>query len=388
VAILKLPRFWSSGGRTAAAYAAQEPEADGLDAFGSETSPVTADAAGPWPVVRAVAPAPLPVAHPKVRWVQVATWVGVVAVSASIAVAGVFLYQRRFAPSARTGSLTIHSTPTNAEVLIAGKSVGATPITLPLAAGTHDVQVAGLAQRRTIKVEIAAGTSTVQHLELGAAPVAAALSGTLRIQSEPSNLAVEVDGVQRGQSPLTVDRVDPGEHSVSIRTERGVINKTVTVRPGETLSLVLSAGAPAAEPAVTGGWLSIASPVAMQLREGGKVIGTTETDRLMLQAGDHTIDIVNEALGFRLTRKVRIAAGKTAAIAIDLPNGTLHINAQPWAEVWLDGERVGETPIGNLQRPIGTHQVLFRHPELGERRETVVVTAAQPVRLGVDLRKK
>jgi hypothetical protein len=64
------------------------------------------------------------------------------------------------------------------------------------------------------------------------------------------------------------------------------------------------------------------------------------------------------------------------------------VNAQPWAEVFVDGERVGETPIGNLSRRIGSHEVVFRHPELGERREVVVITAGKPARVGVDLRKK
>jgi hypothetical protein len=54
----------------------------------------------------------------------------------------------------------------------------------------------------------------------------------------------------------------------------------------------------------------------------------------------------------------------------------------------VDGERIGETPIGNLSRPIGRHEVIFRHPQLGEHREVVVVTANGPTRLGVDLRKK
>ena len=71
-----------------------------------------------------------------------------------------------------------------------------------------------------------------------------------------------------------------------------------------------------------------------------------------------------------------------------MPNGVLSINAQPWAEVFVDGERVGETPIGNLSRRIGTHEVIFKHPDLGERRETVVITVGKPARIGVDLRKK
>jgi hypothetical protein len=60
----------------------------------------------------------------------------------------------------------------------------------------------------------------------------------------------------------------------------------------------------------------------------------------------------------------------------------------PWAEVWIDGERVGDTPIGNLQAKIGTREIVFKHPELGERRTTATVTLKEPVRISMDLRKK
>jgi hypothetical protein len=139
---------------------------------------------------------------------------------------------------------------------------------------------------------------------------------------------------------------------------------------------------------VSAGWLSLTSTAPLQLREAGKIIGTTESDRVMLPVGEHTIEITNAALGFRAERKVRVVAGKTTASRIDLPNGSLSINAQPWAEVWVDGERIGETPIGNLTRAIGTHEVVFRHPDLGERRESVVISLERPARIGVDLRKK
>jgi hypothetical protein len=32
--------------------------------------------------------------------------------------------------------------------------------------------------------------------------------------------------------------------------------------------------------------------------------------------------------------------------------------------------------------------VIFRHPELGERRELVMISVGKPARIGVDLRKK
>ena len=64
------------------------------------------------------------------------------------------------------------------------------------------------------------------------------------------------------------------------------------------------------------------------------------------------------------------------------------MNAIPWAEVWVDGERVGETPIGNLPVSVGNHEVVFRNPDLGEQRMTATVTLTAPTRLSVDLRKR
>jgi hypothetical protein len=159
----------------------------------------------------------------------------------------------------------------------------------------------------------------------------------------------------------------------------------VSVTAGETVSLVISPSAPAV-PAP--GWLSVHSSTRLEMRQYGKLIGATDTEQLMLPAGEHDIEFVNEAVGYRAMRKIEVASGKTTTLSVDLPYGSLNINAQPWAEVWIGGERIGETPIANLSRRAGSYEVIFRHPQLGERRETVVVTLRQPVRLGVDMRVK
>ena len=48
---------------------------------------------------------------------------------------------------------------------------------------------------------------------------------------------------------------------------------------------------------------------------------------------------------------------------------TLKLTSTPaGAEVWIDGKPFGETPLGNLEVPIGTHELLLRHPDVGEHR--------------------
>jgi serine/threonine-protein kinase len=62
----------------------------------------------------------------------------------------------------------------------------------------------------------------------------------------------------------------------------------------------------------------------------------------------------------------------------------LSVNALPWAEVEIDGQPVGTTPLANLSLPIGSHEIVWKHPERGERRRTVAITASSPARIGVD----
>jgi hypothetical protein len=134
--------------------------------------------------------------------------------------------------------------------------------------------------------------------------------------------------------------------------------------------------------------LSVSTPFEVQLFEEGRLLGSSQTDRIMVTSGRHDLEIVNDALGYRSTQTLQVPAGKTATITVTVPTGVIALNAVPWAEVWIDGEKIGETPIGNLSIAIGAHDVVFRHPELGEQHHTAMVTLKNPTRLSVDLRKK
>jgi hypothetical protein len=85
---------------------------------------------------------------------------------------------------------------------------------------------------------------------------------------------------------------------------------------------------------------------------------------------------------------VDVTSGQVATIRPDWPRGSVALNALPWAEVFVDGQRIGETPIGSASLPIGVHEVVFRHPELGERKASAIVTTSAPARLSVDMRTK
>jgi hypothetical protein len=285
---------------------------------------------------------------------------------------------------AATGTLVLTSNPDGAAAFVDGEPKGMTPLTLTLPAGEHVVELRGAGEPRSIPVTITAGAQASHYIEL---PKTTAKTGQLQIRTEPSGARVTVDGIARGTSPITVVELEPGEHVVVVESDLASVKESVIVESGVTASLVVPlTGAPA--PAPASGWISMKVPVDVQVFHEGRLIGTNLSERITVPAGRLDIEVVNETLGFRTTRSVQVVAGKVSPVAVDIPRGTLAVNAQPWAEVWVDGERIGETPIGNLQLTIGSHSVLFRHPELGEQHQSVSITLKGPTRLSVDMRKQ
>jgi hypothetical protein len=135
------------------------------------------------------------------------------------------------------------------------------------------------------------------------------------------------------------------------------------------------------------GSVTITSPIDLQLFAGETLVGSSRSARLYLPSGRHTLTAVNEGLGFRREISLEIKPGAADRIAIPVPNGALSVNAQPWAEVFVDGKSLGETPIGNVSLPIGTHELVLKHPQFGQRRQTVVIAVGRTARVGMDLRQ-
>jgi hypothetical protein len=281
-------------------------------------------------------------------------------------------------PVVTTGTAVISSRPEGAVVLIDGVSRGVTPLRLSLPRGDYTVELQNSGATRTIPLTIDAGSTVSHYIDL-AVPVSV---GRLEISSEPTGARVTVDGVQRGTTPLVLSSVARGPHTVVIAGETTSVTRAVTVTPGVTsvVMATLSTG-------VAAGWLSIVSPIELQVYENGKLVGVASGDRVMLPGGRHDLDLVNAALEFRTSATVQIQTGRTVTTTVEVPNGSLSINALPWADVLVDGRAVGTTPLANLSIPIGQHEVVWRHPRLGERRQMVTVTRQTPVRVGMDLNR-
>jgi hypothetical protein len=223
---------------------------------------------------------------------------------------------------------------------------------------------------------------------LQAYPSALWLRSSLRRSAEPATPAAPTDVVLAASGaavPAGTAGCEPAPVSAAPIGRSASSSTTSGSRP---VPPAAPAAAVAVSPQALAGMLSVTAPVPLRVYEKGRLVGTTEAESTMLPQGTHELEFVNEAVGFRARRTVTIKPGATSSLKLDAPPGTIHINAVPWAEVWIDGQRIGETPIGNLQTKIGSREIVFRHPDLGERRTTATVTLKEPVRISMDLRKK
>ena len=146
-----------------------------------------------------------------------------------------------------------------------------------------------------VPITVAPGADIVRDFEMTAVAPAAA-SGLLSIATEPPGARVTIDGQPSGTSPVTLDALTAGKHTIAVASATGSAERTVTVVAGQTASVVFSL------PKVSGpvgGWLSVSVPFDVQVVERGEVIGASGAARIMLAAGRHDIVLVNRTLEYQ-----------------------------------------------------------------------------------------
>ncbi|HEX5473281.1 MAG TPA: PEGA domain-containing protein, partial [Vicinamibacterales bacterium] len=204
------------------------------------------------------------------------------------------------------------------------------------------------------------------------------VAGQVSITTEPAGAHVLVDGRTAGDSPLTVDHLAPGRHIVTLVGSTGTVKKTIRLEAGRGATL---------DVAMYSGWAAISSPIVLDVSENGRSLGTTEQDRIMLGPGHHDLHLVNKDLGYSAVQAVDIEGGEVRPVKVD-PRGSVNLNALPWAEIWIDGKKVGDTPIANLRVSLGSREIVFKNPQYGERTVMTTVTAAAPAAVSVDFTKQ
>ena len=83
---------------------------------------------------------------------------------------------------------------------------------------------------------------------------------------------------------------------------------------------------------------------------------------------------------------------KAAAVNAEKPNentfGSLTINTEPWAQVWIDGKALGVTPLFKVPMKPGPHTMRLENTDLNiDKTQEIVIKSAGNLRLFIELNK-
>jgi len=94
----------------------------------------------------------------------------------------------------------------------------------------------------------------------------------------------------------------------------------------------------------------------------GRRLGPLPLSRARVPAGTHRLRVTATGLEAVHQERMVIAGGASLTREVRFAKGKLNIDAEPWADVWVDGARLGQTPLAGREVWEGTHAVRLTGP--------------------------
>jgi hypothetical protein len=138
--------------------------------------------------------------------------------------------------------------------------------------------------------------------------------------------------------------------------------------------------APAVEPHVAprpaAAWLSVETNKPVTLSLDGTLLGPAPLRRTKIAPGEHRLKL--ESAGLSRTVHLNARAGDELARKEIIRDSTLNVTVDPWADVWLDGTKLGQTP---LVREVwdGHHELKLVGPHGAKKTLAIDLVAGKPL---------
>jgi len=261
----------------------------------------------------------------------------------------------RLTAQSRPAEVYITSTPPGAEITINGKTAGVTPLTLPAVATGRHLLSASLRGYRTIyqTLEPSGGERNVLDLKLEP------LHGLLLVHSTPAGARVEINGVDRGSTPVLVSDLPYGVHRAQI-TRSGYLPKQLdiaiegripkrveTTLTSDTATVSVKTTPPGAEVALDGIRQGASPCEVANVRTGEVKLGITAR-------GHHPFE-----------ETLALQAGEVRQIDISLrplPSSLRITTTPPGARIVLNDQYRGRTPLDVAPLSAGTYELRAELP--------------------------
>jgi len=220
-----------------------------------------------------------------------------------------------------------------------------------------------------------------------AANLAVDTGSTLRVISSEPDVTVFVDGDDKGRAPITIKDVKPGQHIVDGRKPKFKgMAQTIKVSPGEQAIVELKMTP--ATPDRANATLKVQSTVPnAEVFVDGSSLGRAPVDRTDLEPGKHYVVVHKD--GFTdFKREVILIENQPVALVADLSaTGSVRVLSTPeGADVRVDGELVGKTPLARDGIGAGDHIIEFRLKGYFDHKQSIKVDGGKEKVFSVDLK--
>lgn len=246
-------------------------------------------------------------------------------------------------------------------------------------------------------------------------PVVPPTPTLLRVDSDPEQAIVYIDGAEAGITPYQSDAVTLGWRLLSLEKSGHAVRDTlihVEAEAATTLALVLDpldaepSAPPAPEPPPVpdasqeqepeerplvpevGEMQIVTVPDRAVVRLEGEVVGRSPL--LLGDLAPGMYDLTLSMPGYASqSRRVDVGPGRRSTVRAELvaQTGTLSVLVRPWGSIYIDGTLLArDTDLRrSLDVAAGSHVIRVVHPVLGEQERRVDVRVGQTTSVTIDL---
>jgi PKD repeat protein len=220
---------------------------------------------------------------------------------------------------------------------------------------------------------------------------------TLSVTSNPPGAAVFVDNFIKGRTPLTLTDTAIGDHRITIMMDGyEEYTRTIIVEAASPLTiaavLTRSIPQPTTQPPENGSIAITSIPQGAEVYIDGQQRGTAPAIFAEVLPGNHQVTLSSRGYD-DWSRIVSVGSGRMSAINAELLapkeiTGSLAVLTDPpGAEIFMDGDFKGVSPVTITGLSTGTHTVLLTLKEYANTTTSISITAGQTQKYSTILQK-
>jgi PKD repeat protein len=220
---------------------------------------------------------------------------------------------------------------------------------------------------------------------------------TLSAASNPPGAAVFIDNVIKGRTPLTLSDTAIGNHRITITMdgyEEYTRNIVVEAATPLTIAAVLtrSVPQPTTQPPSNGSIAITSIPSGAEVYIDGRPRGIAPAMFPEVLPGNHQVTLSSKGYD-DWSHIVSVGSGQTAAINAELvatkviTSSLAVITDPPGAEIFIDGDFKGVSPVTIPGISAGTHKIMVTLQEYANTTTNISITAGQTQKYTTELQK-